>query len=98
MNEGNALTPEQLRRLNRGLMEKVLDRAAGDPAWKQRFLDDPEAALREAGFPEAEELRENQEGTPVEEEVAGQVYQSPEPRTPIYRPDPREGLGKQHPR
>jgi hypothetical protein len=45
-------TPEQLRQLNRTLMEKVLDRAASDPEWKRRLLDDPEAAITEADFPE----------------------------------------------
>jgi hypothetical protein len=39
-------------------MEKVLDRAASDPEWKQRLLDDPEAAIQEASFPEAEKLGE----------------------------------------
>ena len=51
-------TPEQLRQLNRALMEKVLDKAANDPAWKQRLLDDPEAAMMEADFPETQQLRQ----------------------------------------
>lgn len=54
------MTPEQIRQLNRSLMEKVLDRAASDPEWKQRLLDDPEVAIREAGFPEVERIREMQ--------------------------------------
>jgi hypothetical protein len=87
--------PEKIRQLNRSLMEKVIDRAAEDPSWKQRFLDDPEAAMAEAGFPEAERLRETYEGAPAEEEVTGQVYESPESRTPIYRPNPREGFEQQ---
>ncbi len=53
-------TPEQLRQLNRNLMEKVLDRAASDPEWKQRLLDDPEAAIQEASFPETRQIREMQ--------------------------------------
>ncbi len=50
--------PEETRRLERSLMEKVLDNAASDPWWKQRLLDDPETAVLEAGFPEAERLQE----------------------------------------
>jgi hypothetical protein len=51
-------TFEQFRQLNRSLMEKVLDRAASDSEWRQRLLDDPETAVLEAGFPEAERLQE----------------------------------------
>jgi hypothetical protein len=47
-------TFEQFRQLNRSLMEKVLNRAASDSEWRQRLLDDPETAVLEAGFPEAE--------------------------------------------
>ncbi len=60
MTENTPPTLEQTRRLNRALMEKVIDKAASDAEWKQRLLDDPEAAIREAGFPEAERLREMQ--------------------------------------
>ena len=91
-------TPEEIRRLNRDLMEKVIDKAASDPAWKQRFLDNPEEAIQEADFPETEGLQEAYKGAMAEEEeVAGQVYYSPEPRTPIYRPNPREYPGDEHP-
>ena len=66
-------TPEQLRRLNRDLMEKMLDRAASDPEWKQRLLDDPGVAMMEAGFPEARQLQEMQASGGVQEvEVTGQ--------------------------
>jgi D-alanyl-D-alanine carboxypeptidase len=58
MTEGTPLTPEEFRQLNRDLMEKILDRAAGDTAWKRRLLDDPEAAMAEAGFPEIQQLRQ----------------------------------------
>ncbi len=78
MTEGTPPTAEQIRQLNRGLMEKVLDKAASDPGWKQRLLDEPEAAIREAGFSEAEELKEAYGGARVgalEAEVAGhQAY------------------------
>ncbi len=53
------ITPlEELRQLNRALMEKVLDRAASDPAWKERYLDDPDAAMREADFPEVQQIEQ----------------------------------------
>ena len=74
MTEGTPQTPEQFRQLNRSLMERVIDRAASDPAWKQRLLDEPEATIREAGFPEAEELKEAYKGAragALEAEVAG---------------------------
>lgn len=45
-------TLEQTRQLYRSLTEKILERAASDPEWKQQLLDDSEAAMREAGFPE----------------------------------------------
>ncbi len=76
MTEGTPQTPEEVRRLNRDLMEKVLDRAESDPEWKQRLLDDPEAAMVEAGFPEISRLQEMQAsaGAAAEAEVAGQQY------------------------
>ncbi len=66
--------PEQFRQLNRDLLEKMLDKAASDPVWKQRLLDDPEAAMVEADFPEARQLREMQVsvGAQEEAEVTGQ--------------------------
>jgi hypothetical protein len=66
--------PEKLRQLNRDLMEKILNRAASDPQWKQRLLDDPEAAVLEAAFPETEKLREahaSAHADAAEGEVAG---------------------------
>jgi hypothetical protein len=58
MSEITPPTPEEMRWLERSLMEKVLDIAAGDPWWEQRLLADPEVTMLEAGFPEAERLRE----------------------------------------
>ncbi len=73
MTEGMPPTAEEIRQMNRDLMEKILDRAASDPEWKQRLLDDPEAAMQEAGFPEAERLREMQASAQfAQEEVRGQ--------------------------
>jgi hypothetical protein len=68
-------TPEEFRRLNRDLMHKILDRAVIDPAWKQRLLDDPEAAMMEAGFAEIERLRETQARTQPTSEEAGVLGQ-----------------------
>lgn len=74
MTEGTPpTTPEQIWQLNRSLMEKILDRAASDPGWKQWLLDDSEAAMLEAGFPEARQLREVRASVGAEEaEVTGQ--------------------------
>jgi hypothetical protein len=41
-------------------MEKILNRAASDPTWKQ-LLDDPETALREANVPEIQKMQEEGE-------------------------------------
>ncbi len=73
MTENTPSTPEDVRQLNRDLMEKVLDKAAEDPEWKQRLLDGPEVAMREAGCPEAERLNKMQ-SLPVEDsEVRGHM-------------------------
>ena len=74
------ITPlEEFRQLNRSLMEKVLDRAASDPRWKQQLLDDPEAATAE--FPEAQMFREMHESVmpealPLPEEEFRQLQRS----------------------
>ncbi len=57
MTEGTPFGPEQFRQMNRDLMEKVIDKAASDPGWKERFLEDSEAAIQEAGFPELRSLQ-----------------------------------------
>lgn len=75
--ESKAYTLEQARQLNRSLMEKILDKAASDPEWRQLLLDDSEAAMREANFPEIQELE--QQGSPQrprEREVVGQIGDS----------------------
>ena len=74
MTEGMDPTFEQTRQLNRSLTEKVLDRAASDPQWKQQLLDDPEAAMRTANFPEAQRLEEMRQRAAAtqEGEVRGQ--------------------------
>lgn len=70
------VTPEEYSQLQRGLMERTLDRAASDPEWKRRLLEDPQAAMMESGFPEAQRLEEaNRYLRPVEEaEVQGHLH------------------------
>jgi hypothetical protein len=59
--EGGPLTFVQTQQLHRSLTEKVLDRAASDPEWRQLLIEDPERAMREANFPEAQELGQAQQ-------------------------------------
>jgi hypothetical protein len=71
---------EELRQLRRSLTEKVLDKAASDPAWRQQLLDNSEAAMQEAGFREIQRLEEmNQSAAAQEEraEVSGQAATYP---------------------
>ena len=75
MTEGMPPDFERSRQLHRSLTEKVLDRAASDPTWKQQLLDNPDAAMREANFPEVqqlEEIRLSAEASLEEAEVLGQ--------------------------
>ncbi|HEX2053249.1 MAG TPA: hypothetical protein VHJ78_05915, partial [Actinomycetota bacterium] len=73
-----APTYEQTKQLQRNLTEKILDRAASDPEWRQRLLEDSEAALQEANFPELQQIgqgtqRDRQEETEVAGQVGGQA-------------------------
>jgi hypothetical protein len=70
MAESTPLVPEEYRQLNRSLTQKVLDKAASDPQWKEQLLDDPEAAMRAANFPETQQL-EQMEGGAGEPETRG---------------------------
>ena len=73
MTESMPPTFEQTRELNRSLTEKVLDRAASDPEWRRRYIEDSELAMREAGFPEVEQLQQMEPSAPEgEDEVTGQ--------------------------
>ena len=74
MTEGESPTMEQSRQLNRQLTEKVLDRAQSDPQWKQQLLDDPEAAMRSANFPETQQLQQMQASAGASQE--GEVRRS----------------------
>ncbi len=72
MTERMPPVPEEYRQLYRSLTEKMLDRAASDPQWKQQLLDDPEAAMRAANFPELERVEQMRAGA-GEGEVRGQA-------------------------
>ncbi len=68
--EATMVTPtEEYKQLLQSLTEKVLDRAASDPLWKQRLLSDAPAAMREADFPEVKRLDEIRQ----QEEVRGHL-------------------------
>jgi hypothetical protein len=68
-------TPQdQSRQLHRSLTEKVLERAERDPEWRQLLIDDPELAMREAEFEEAQQLEpQGPPQYPREREVVGQA-------------------------
>lgn len=55
---------EAVQAADRRLLEKILDKAAEDPAWKQQLLDDPEAAMAAIGA----------SGAPDVGDVAGQYH------------------------
>jgi hypothetical protein len=69
MTENMPPTLRKYQQLHRSLTEKILYRAEGDPAWKQQLIDDPEAAMRTANFPELQQLEQTQGG-----EVWGQHH------------------------
>lgn len=81
MTESMPPTVEQTRQLNRSLTEKVLDRAASDPAWRQQLLDDPQAAMRVANSPELKRVEEMHRSVeaPREAEVGSHVMPNPTP-------------------
>ncbi len=77
MAESMPPTPEEMRQLYRGLAEKILDKACGDPTWKQQLLDNTEAALRAADFPETQRLEEMRQREEALREVVGQLPTDP---------------------
>ncbi len=85
MTESLPPTLRKYQQLHRGLTEKVLDKAASDPAWKQQLLDDPQAAVRRANFPETQQLEQWRQGAGSfqGEEVRGQQVRLPDERYPI---------------
>jgi hypothetical protein len=52
--EGAKLVPDEVQqeydRQHLAVLEKIIDKASSDPAWKQRLLSDPRSALDEAGL------------------------------------------------
>lgn len=70
----SSTSPEEFRQLERDLMEKTLDKAANDPDWRQKLLEDPEQAQTEAGFPETERIREMSEKMTVVPETEVQAH------------------------
>ena len=61
---------QELERREREAMETVLNKAAEDPAFRQKLLDDPEAAMQDAGV--SEEFEPHEAGQGALAEVAGQ--------------------------
>lgn len=57
-----------LEQADREAMEKILDKAASDPEFKQRFLDNPDTAMAELGVTGAEDPEEAM----MSSEVSGQ--------------------------
>ena len=58
MTESMPPTLVQMQNMHRDLTEKVLDKACSDPQWKQQLIEDPELAMRNANFPELQELQQ----------------------------------------
>ncbi|HET6262752.1 MAG TPA: hypothetical protein VFG99_11025, partial [Chloroflexia bacterium] len=46
-----------LHKMRRALAEKVLDKACGDLEWKKQLIEDPQLAMRQASFPEYQQLQ-----------------------------------------
>jgi hypothetical protein len=72
------VTHEEYKSLERSLREKILEKAANDPEWRQQYVEDPEQALQQSGIEEAQRIREVHEAlkpfNPEEEEVQGHDY------------------------
>src|SRR5947209_8638470 len=58
MTESMRPTRVQLQQLQQALTEKILDKACSDSQWKQKLIEDPELAMREADFPELQQLEQ----------------------------------------
>ncbi len=87
MAESMPPTLEQTREIHRSLTNKILDRAASDPQWKQQLLDDSEAVIEAADFPEIEKLEEMRQSaeTSREAEVVGHVGTNPYKYTSVQQ-------------
>ena len=75
---GQQITQEEYTKLERDLREKILEKAAGDPEWMREYVENPGDALKSAGFPEADRIREIHQGgrrvNPQEDDVQGHDY------------------------
>jgi hypothetical protein len=71
MTESMPPTQVQMQAMHRALAERVLDRACEDPQFKQQLIEDPQLAMRQANFPEAQEL---QQVAQQQSEVQGQWF------------------------
>jgi hypothetical protein len=58
MTESMPPTRVQIQNMHRDLTEKVLDKACNDLGWKQQLIEDPELAMRDANFPELQQLQQ----------------------------------------
>jgi cysteinyl-tRNA synthetase len=69
------VTQEEYRELERGLREKIVEKATSDPEWMRKYVDSPDEALKEAAFPEADRIRETLQSVksvnPQEDDVQG---------------------------
>ncbi len=59
---------DEVTRRQKSAVEAILDKAAADPAWKQKFLDDADSAVAELGV--AGDLDPGAQAP----EVAGQIH------------------------
>ena len=69
----------QIQELEKSLREKILAKAAEDPSWMSKYVENPREALQDAGFPEPEQLQKIHQGLkPVDpmsnDEVTGHYY------------------------
>lgn len=71
MTEGMPPTLVQMQEMQRALAEKVLDKACEDSEWKKQLIEDPQLAMRQANFPEYQQIREV---TQQQAEVQGQAW------------------------
>ena len=72
MTESMPPTLVQMQKMHRDLTEKVLDKACSDPQWKQQLIEDPQLAMREADFPELQQLQQSSQQSGGE--VQGQSW------------------------
>src|SRR5437867_9743377 len=73
--DGDGQEVQQYNRKHLAILEKIIDKASSDAAWKQKLLSDPQAAFDEAGLlPEIDSLNP---ATWEGDEVTGQAMYIP---------------------